>query len=226
MARKRAKPTDVSAKSGNTDDTSVIEWWWRFQPQIADEPLALDGIRKRCNSLETIVEPHVTRQKTEDAILFKGKLRYLDAKSHEPGSENRLVWSAALALQCLYNLENAISAGDVNAMIQWTHGFSRCDFDVMVSQRCEWDVWGAVAHWELAKSIDRARRQAQAEGPKKRRGQNKLQAHNELLRSLHTQYCCKHNFMKLIREALAERGINVSDDTLRTRLKQLRIYRK
>jgi hypothetical protein len=226
MARKKVKTKNTSTNSANTEDTSVKEWWWRFQPRIADEPLARDGLRKRRNELEAIVEPHLTTRKTEDAVLFQGKRRYVEAKSREPGQENRLVWAAVLALQCLYNLEDAISAGDINAVIQWTYGFTRCDFDAMVIQRCGRDAWGTVALWELDRMMDCARRQKQAEGPKKRRGQNKLQPHDELIKSLHIKYSGEYNHMKLMHTALANEHIVASDDTLRTRLKQLGLYRK
>ena len=111
-------------------------------------------------------------------------------------------------------------------MIQWTHGFTRCDFDAVVIQKCGWETWGAVALWDLDRMIDLTRRQNQAKGPRQRLGDNKLEPHDELIQALHQQYREQHNYMKLMLAALADVNVIVSDDTLRTRLKQLGIDRK
>ena len=225
MASKKAKIENDSTTDAKSDDASVMEWWWRFQPQIADQPLACDGIRKRRVELERIVKPHLARRATKDAVLFKGKRRYVDAKSLEAGRENRLAWAAILALQCLYNLEKAIESEDINAVIQWTYAFTRCDFDVAVIQRSGWEAWSAAALWNLDQMADRTRREKQAQGPKSRTGQNKLSPHDELIKTLHIKHHGKHNFMQLIRRDLGDKEIPVSDDTLRKRLKHLKLSR-
>jgi hypothetical protein len=162
MARNKAQ------RSSNTDDMSVIDWSWRFQPLIANEPRAKDGLNKRRDELEAIVEPHVTTRKTRDAVRFKGERRYVIAKLRKPTQEANQAWAAIFALQCLYNLDDAIAAGNINAVIQWTHGFSLCDFDVMAIKRCGWDAGVAIARFELDERIARSRHEKHVNAGKKK----------------------------------------------------------
>lgn len=229
--------TQAKANNAVTNETEIVEWWWRFRPRIAYGPAtaegtggneisAKDALRKRSKELEAIVEPHVTTRKTSDAILFKGRRRYVKSKLHDQGRENRLTWAAIFALQCIYNIEAAWKAGDVDAALHWTYGFARCDFDVMVIQRCGWEAWGAVALWELDTMKARTRSKNQAKGPKKRLGESKLQDHDDLVKSLHDECRDKPRWMRRLRQALADKEVFAGTDTIRKRLKHLGIYRK
>lgn len=106
--------------------------WSTFDVEIEGERLAKNGLRKRRQQLEAIVEPLATNKKTNDAILFKGKRRYLATPLVKLGNKNRL---AVHALQSIYIIEAAWKAGDIDKVVRATYQFARSDHDLWLVER-------------------------------------------------------------------------------------------
>lgn len=221
MPLKTAKKKKSSSKKANTDD--AFEWWSCFQPLIANERVANDGLQKRRDELEAIVKARMTSRKTGDAVIFKGKRRYVKAKSRETDEEDRLVWAAIFALQCLYHLEDAISSADVNAVIHWTYGFTSCDFDVMAIKRCGWDAGCAVSLWQVDQRKERTRHRQRVEVGEKKRGKYKIRPKDEaLLSEIFRTHRHQPNRVRSTTHEFRERsGMIVSADTVRRHLRKL-----
>jgi hypothetical protein len=163
MPRKNSKTLKDPA-----NDLDAMDWYRRIVPQIAGERRTTDGLVKRRAELQSLVRPHLTKRKTGDAILFEGRRRYLKPVGSE--EEIRLAWAAILALQCLYHLEAAMSAGDMDAVVCWTYGFAQCDFEVVIVQRCGWEVGNAISLWKFDTLMTRHRHQKHVNaGAKKRK---------------------------------------------------------
>jgi hypothetical protein len=141
--------------------------------------------------LEAIVAPHVTTRKTSNAIRFKAKHGYVS----ESAQEDRLVWAAIFTLQCLYNLEDAISAGDIDGVIRWTYGFAHCDFDVMIIKQCGWDAGSAVALWKLDGMNARSRHQKHVNAGKKK-AKFKDDQDRLLLRRAYDKNCGRRDWLR------------------------------
>jgi hypothetical protein len=167
----RAKPTRY--------DVRGVEHWWFFENG--------NGLRRRRDELEAIVEPFVTTQKTENTIFFRDKEQYLTVRIGGQDFESRLIYAAKRALYHLGDLEKAISSGDIAEVIDNTYAFARCDFDVEACKLSGWDAGEAVAQWGLDKVIARIASEGRASGPKK---QKLLTGENEkrLLKILSEKY--------------------------------------
>jgi hypothetical protein len=114
----------------------VIDWRKR-RLRIHGDPLSPDWLETRRQELETVIEPFLTTKKTNHIVEFRGKRRYLAIDPRHPEWVGRPGWAvlehphyAVLALQFLYRMESARSAGDIEKAIQMAIAFARTDAEV------------------------------------------------------------------------------------------------
>ncbi len=190
--------------------------WSSVTVAIEGEPLAKDGLRKRREALEKIVEPYVTRRKTDDEILFRGKRRYLVKPLFRIGKKN---FYAVLALQHLYNIEAAWKAGDIDKVVRSTCGFATADHDRQLM------VWTGVDSVDGAFSTAQHRRnpskggQASAKQYRKRTPENERTA-RKVFASFHLGKVTRDAaYTRTIRELKLQHEITMGRTTLQTILK-------
>jgi hypothetical protein len=154
MPRKTVVTKKSKPKKAATDDARIVDIVWLLFARYslhAGKHMTKEGLRKRRDELEAIVEPHLTTQKTRLPALFKGSGHYVGTFSPESTrQEVRLVAESLRALECIYNFEAAKESGDIDAALAWTYKFALVDFDVSVIQKCGVDAWVAVENWKLA----------------------------------------------------------------------------
>jgi len=95
-------PDGTNAIAGEPE---TIDWYATFRYPIGSQSSTKQGLRRRCEALEKIIAPHLTKSKTQHAIRFRGEKRYV--KSIKSEADRRKVWYAIEALQGFYHIEDA-----------------------------------------------------------------------------------------------------------------------
>lgn len=119
--------------------------WRGLDISIEGKPLAVDGLRKRREQLEALVEPHVTSKKTADIITFRGKKKYLSTRGGA-------AFHAAIALQFLDKLESAWADGDIETAVRMAVGFANASTESRNIELWKSDSVSAMANRMLRKS--------------------------------------------------------------------------
>jgi hypothetical protein len=203
-------PAGVPSLDGEAD---TIDWFCAFNYPIGGETSTRRGLSRRREAIQNIVAPHVTTDKTQHAIRFKGARRYV--KQIEDEGERHKVWHAIEVLQGIYHIEEAWREGDIEDAIRLSYGVGWLDTYLEISERFESPLFEDVVAYYLAK--DRG---------KNKKGKSKLKdvptaiievayAKNRHKRNwlektrdeLHTQHKCELVSARTLRRELVRRRI-------------------
>lgn len=196
--------------------------WSAVDCQIANEPLAKDGLRKRRVELERIIAPYVsrTKQPTGQVLLFRGQvcylkpltgLRSLKADAKHVSKELKRVGYAIRALQFIYHLEAAWKAGDIDRAVRMTVGFSECYYRVAAIDQWQSDIVDALNN---SASMERGRVKA---GKKSRKWTPEVE---RLARALFDEVRRKKlsataTFSRIAALLMEKHGVEISPSTVR-----------
>jgi hypothetical protein len=227
MPRKTVVKKKAHPKKATTVNARVVTFWWeafQFLPLTAKKRLTKDGLRKRRDELEAMLEPYLTTRKTRWAVHFKGRQHYVGEIALGSNDKGRLVSSTICALQCISKIEVAREAGNIDAALEETYDFALHDLNVSIIQQCGWSAWRAVHYWGLDREKKQTNARGRAKGPLSRKGQSKLQDHKELVKDLYNKHKGEHAYMRLMLRDLADARVVVSDDIVLGFLRDLGIY--
>ena len=147
-------PRGTNAIPGEPD---TIDWYTSFRYPIGGEIHSMeDGLRRRREAIEKLVAPHVTTQKTQHAIRFRGKQRYV--KSIKSEEERHKVWYAIEVLQGIYHIQDAWRDGDINDAIRIAYCVGRLDVFLETSERFNSPLFKDVVQHYLAKEHGESKR--------------------------------------------------------------------
>ncbi len=113
-------PPGTTSIPGEPD---TIDWFYTFRYPIGGESSTNDGLHRRREAIEEIVAAHITEEKPQHAIRFKGKKRYVKRMKTE--EERQKVWYAIEALQGIYHIEDARQEGDIDDAIRLAYCVGR-----------------------------------------------------------------------------------------------------
>lgn len=185
-----------------------INWWAFIDICIAGERNAVKGFAKRRKELEKLIEPYLSKKKTEDAIRFRGKTRYVSLLDSGKRVEMK-VWSAIWGLQCIYRAEIAIKNRDVESAVRWAYGVGRSHSELQFASKL------GVSLDEAMAAAQRTRRNSQAKGRATRKDISR-----ERLQELLDKHRDERDWRKQIRRDLRAEGVEVSGRTISNRLKE------
>lgn len=192
----------------------VRNWWETTVICIAGESNGLAGFTKRRAQLEKLIEPHLSKKKTADAIRFRGKTCYLSALDSGSATEQQL-WSAIWALQCIYRADIAIERGDVEAAARWAYGVGRSHIELEFASKLGTDPASALARIQRTARLNRAKGRTTKKSVPKR-----LILQTALARHAH-----KKNWLKSIATELARGNFNACPKTISGWLKEAGLER-
>ena len=102
--------------------------WSQIDVSIVGEADTRRGIRKSREELEKLVVPYAATRPTNGTggiIQFRGKRRYLKPfKAAVTDMEIKRIGHAVRALQCLYRVEAAWDAGDIDLAVRMSVGYA------------------------------------------------------------------------------------------------------
>ena len=184
--------------------SKTTDWWARCTKMAggSGEWDTNDDLSKQRKQFEAIVEPHLSNQKTSDAICFRGTTRFVAEPLEERSSE--LLWSAVVGLQFSYMAAKAIATGDARraAGLANVAGYIAAEIDLLQGT-------GHSSEWARKKHLE-----ASGRGQDTRIDIPKLILESAISNNMH-----KKNWLAGTTTELLERHkIQVSTKTVRRRM--------
>jgi hypothetical protein len=207
------EPYFIGRRSSTTSHPQYDHWTVPLYPFIHGERSVADGLVKARETLEKLIEPHLTKVKTRWTIHFRGRKRNL--KLPQDPREKRLVDAATDALQCLYCLEIARDHGDIDEAIRWAYGFSLCDQNVTLTKRYGWDGGASAALLQLENWQAHWRRSQGGKATAKWTPEVDQTATKIFRQIIDTGQNSTEDALRRTKRKLADKGIELSLSTLR-----------